>query len=69
MLPSVRSVYAEGEMENIVFVQDNSPIHTAEIVKEWLGTTTRSKSSSAQLVHRTLTLSKISRLVHQGLGG
>lgn len=32
MLPSVRVIYPDGP---ILFVQDNSPIHTARIVREW----------------------------------
>lgn len=33
MLPSVRQLYPHPEP--IVFVQDNSPIHTAQIVQQW----------------------------------
>lgn len=32
MLPSVRAVYPEGQ---ILFVQDNSPIHHGRVVREW----------------------------------
>ncbi|KAF2902078.1 hypothetical protein ILUMI_04107, partial [Ignelater luminosus] len=35
LLPSVRAVYAEYEMATFIFVQDNSSIHTAQIVQEW----------------------------------
>ena len=36
MLPSVRS-YALSYPEKILFMQDNSPIHTAKSIKQWLG--------------------------------
>ncbi|KAF2883572.1 hypothetical protein ILUMI_22636 [Ignelater luminosus] len=32
MLPTVRAIYPDN---NIVFVHDNSPVHTARIVREW----------------------------------
>lgn len=34
-LPAVREAYPVAEHETIVFVQDNSPIHTARVVREW----------------------------------
>jgi hypothetical protein len=35
LLPSVRTIYPEEEMEQIVLVQDNCSIHTARIVQDW----------------------------------
>lgn len=32
MLPTARAIYPDN---NIVFIQDNSPVHTARIVREW----------------------------------
>jgi len=35
MLPSVRRRYREEDHPTIVVVEDNSPIHTARITREW----------------------------------
>lgn len=36
MLSTVRNVYPEDEYPQITFVQDNSPIHCARRIREWL---------------------------------
>lgn len=35
LLPSIRAIYPEEDHPTIVFVQDNSPIHTARVVRDW----------------------------------
>ena len=35
MLPSVRAIYPEEEMPIIRYVQDNSAIHTAAVIRTW----------------------------------
>lgn len=35
MLPTVRNVYPESDFPQIDFIQDNCPIHTARVTREW----------------------------------
>ncbi|KAI4461057.1 transposable element-related [Holotrichia oblita] len=35
LIPTVRNIYPEDEMEQITIVQDNSPIHRPRVVDEW----------------------------------
>jgi hypothetical protein len=35
LFPSVRTIYPEEEMEQIVLVQDNRSMHTAPLVQDW----------------------------------
>lgn len=36
MLPTVRVVYPEDEVPEIVFIQDNCPIHRCRLVQQWI---------------------------------
>ncbi|KAJ8708274.1 hypothetical protein PYW07_010399 [Mythimna separata] len=36
MVPTVRSVYPQDEVPEILFIQDNCPIHTSRVVRNWL---------------------------------
>lgn len=38
MVPTVRTVYPVEDVPEIIFIQDNCPIHRARVVQDWLAT-------------------------------